>query len=126
MSIQSIKDAFNLYKPISVKEYWKSMNWLILWGSLLIIPGTILEKNGANLEVLLVIGAMFIIGIQYLLFIFTLKRFRAMHIPPIWAVFIFIPPFYGLCFIIAGLSEDSAILSFLKRLIRSLKEVNHG
>ena len=126
MIIQSIKDAFNLYKPISVKEYWKSMNWLILWGILLIIPGTILEKNGADLEVLVVIGAMFLVGIQCLLFIFTLKRFRAMHIPPIWAVFMFIPPFYGICFIISGLSEDSAILSFLKRLFHYLKEEPHG
>ena len=102
MTIQSIKDAFNLYKPISVKEYWKSMNWLILWGILLVIPGTILEKNGADLEVL------------------------AMHIPPIWAVFMFIPPFYGICFIISGLNEDSAILSFLKRLFHYLKEEPHG
>ena len=77
-------------------------------------------------EVLIVIALLFVGGIQYLLFLFIIKRFRSMQIPPIWAILIFIPPFNGLCFILAGFSSNSGLFRFLKRLVFPLKEVDHA
>ena len=84
------------------------------------------RKNGVSLEVLIVIALLFVGGIQYLLFLFIIKRFRSMQIPPIWAILIFIPPFNGLCFILAGFSSNSGLFRFLKRLVFPLKEVDHA
>ena len=72
------------------------------------------RKNGVSLEVLIVIALLFVGGIQYLLFLFIIKRL------------IFIPPFNGLCFILAGFSSNSGLFRFLKRLVFSLKEVDHA
>ena len=121
-----IKDTFNPYKPMTAKDFWKSLGWIFLWGWGVGIPGAILEKNGVSLEVLIVIVLLFIGGIQYLLFLFTIKRFRSMQIPPIWAILIFIPPFNGLCFILAGFSSNSGLFRFLKKLVLPLKEVDHA
>ena len=85
-----------------------------------------IRKNGVSLEVLIVIGLLFVGGIQYMLFLFIIKRFRFMQIPPIWAIFIFIPPFNGLCFILAGFSINSSLFRFLKKLVLPLKEVDHA
>ena len=121
-----IKDTFNPYKPMTAKDFWKSLWWIFLWGWGVGIPGAILEKNGVSLEVLIVIALLFVGGIQYLLFLFIIKRFRSMQMPPIWAIFIFIPPFNGLCFILAGFSSNSSLFRFLKKLVLPLKEVDHA
>ncbi len=121
-----IKDTFNPYKPMSAKDFWKSLGWIFLWGWGVGIPGAILEKNGVSLEVLIGIVLLCVGGIQYLLFLFIIKRFRAMQIPPIWAILIFIPPFNGLCFILAGSSINSGLFRFLKKLVLPLKEVDHA
>lgn len=121
-----IKDTFNPYKPMTAKDFWKSLGWIFLWGWGVGIPGAILEKNGASLEILVVIALLFVGGIQYMLFLFIIKRFRSMQIPPIWAIFIFIPPFNGLCFILAGFSINSSLFRFLKKLVLPLKEVDHA
>ena len=121
-----IKDTFNPYKPMTAKDFWKSLWWIFLWGWGVGIPGSILEKNGVSLEILIVIALLFVGGIQYLLFLFIIKRFRAMQIPPIWAILIFIPPFNGLCFILAGSSINSGLFRFLKKLVLPLKEVDHA
>ena len=121
-----IKDTFDPYKPMTAKDFWKSLWWIFLWGWGVGIPGAILEKNGVSLEILIVIALLFVGGIQYLLFLFIIKRFRAMQIPPIWAILIFIPPFNGLCFILAGSSINSGLFRFLKKLVLPLKEVDHA
>lgn len=121
-----IKDTFNPYKPMTAKDFWKSLGWIFLWGWGVGIPGAILEKNGVSLEVLIGIVLLCVGGIQYLLFLFIIKRFRAMQIPPIWAILIFIPPFNGLCFILAGSSINSGLFRFLKKLVLPLKEVDHA
>ena len=121
-----IKDTFNPYKPMTAKDFWKSLGWIFLWGWGVGIPGAILEKNGVSLEILIVIALLFVGGIQYLLFLFIIKRFRSMQIPPIWAILIFIPPFNGLCFILAGSSINSGLFRFLKKLVLPLKEVDHA
>ena len=111
---------------MTAKAFWKSLWWIFLWGWGVGIPGAILEKNGVSLEVLIVIVLLCVGGIQYLLFLFIIKRFRAMQIPPIWAILIFIPPFNGLCFILAGSSINSGLFRFLKKLVLPLKEVDHA
>lgn len=121
-----IKDTFNPYKPMTAKDFWKSLGWIFLWGWGVGIPGAILEKNGVSLEVLIGIVLLCVGSIQYLLFLFIIKRFRAMQIPPIWAILIFIPPFNGLCFILAGSSINSGLFRFLKKLVLPLKEVDHA
>ena len=121
-----IKDTFNPYKPMTAKAFWKSLWWIFLWGWGVGIPGAILEKNGVSLEVLIVIALLFVGGIQYLLFLFIIKRFRSMQIPPIWAILIFIPPFNGLCFMLVGVSINSGLFRFLKKLVLPLKEVDHA
>lgn len=111
---------------MTAKDFWKSLGWIFLWGWGVGIPGAILEKNGVSLEILVIIALLFVGGIQYMLFLFIIKRFRAMQIPPIWAILIFIPLFNGLCFILAGSSINSGLFRFLKKLVLPLKEVNHA
>ena len=71
--MQRIKDNFNPYIPLSTKGYNKSLGWIILWSWLLGIPALILEKNGAEVDILALIVAIIIGGSQYMLFIFTIK-----------------------------------------------------
>ena len=121
MIMQRIKDNFNPYKPLSLKGYNKSFGWIMLWSWSLGISGLILEKNGAEVDVLALIIAIILCGSHYMLFLFTLKRFRAMNIPTIWATAIFIIPLHLLCFIVAE-SNDGFIIKMRKKLGYLLKE----
>lgn len=56
-----------------------------------------------------------------MLFIFTIKRFRAMNIPIIWATAMIIIPLHLLCFIVAE-SDDDFIIKMRKKLGCLLKE----
>lgn len=121
MIMQRIKDNFNPYKPLSIKGYNKSLGWIILWSWLLGIPALILEKNGAEVDILALIVAIIIGGSQYMLFIFTIKRFRSMNIPTIWATAMFIIPLHLLCFIVAE-SNDNFIVKMRNKLGHLVKE----
>ena len=121
MIMKRIKDNFNPYTPLSLKGYNKSLGWIMLWSWLLGIPALILEKNGAEVVVLALIVAIIIGGSHYMLFIFTIKRFRAMDIPTIWATAMFIIPLHLLCFIVAE-SDDGFIIKMRKKLGYLLKE----
>lgn len=52
MIIQRIKDNFNPYTPLSLKGYNKSFGWIMLWSWLLGISAFILEKNGAEVDII--------------------------------------------------------------------------
>ena len=90
MIMQRIKDNFNPYTSLSLKGYNKSLGWIMLWSWLLGISALILEKNGAEVDIIALLFAIIVCGSHYMLFIFTIKRFRAMNIPIIWATAIFI------------------------------------
>ena len=92
-----------------------------MWSWLLGIPALILEKNGAEVDILALIVAIIIGGSQYMLFIFTIKRFRSMNIPTIWATAMFIIPLHLLCFIVAE-SNDDFIVKMRNKLGHLVKE----
>ena len=121
MIMQRIKDNFNPYKPLSLKGYNKSFGWIMLWSWSLGISGLILEKNGAEVDVLALIIAIILCGSHYMLFLFTLKRFRAMNIPTIWATAMLIIPLHIVCFIVAE-SDENFIIKMRKKLSHLLKE----
>ena len=121
MIMQRIKDNFNPYKPLSVKGYNKSFGWIMLWSWSLGISGLILEKNGAEVDVLALIIAIILCGSHYMLFLFTLKRFRAMNIPTIWATAMLIIPLHIVFFIVAE-SDENFIIKMRKKLSHLLKE----
>ncbi len=121
MIMQRIKDNFNPYIPLSTKGYNKSLGWIILWSWSLGISALILEKNGAEVDILALIVAIIIGGSQYMLFIFTIKRFRAMNIPTIWATAMFIIPLHMVCFVVSEANDDF-IVKMRKKLGYLLKE----
>lgn len=121
MIMKRIKDNFNPYTPLSLKGYNKSLGWIMLWSWLLGISALILEKNGAEVDIIALLFAIIVCGSHYMLFIFTIKRFRAMNIPIIWATTIFIIPLHLLCFIVAE-SNDGFIIKMRKKLGYLLKE----
>ena len=121
MIMKRIKDNFNPYTSLSLKGYNKSFGWIMLWSWLLGIPALILEKNGAEVDIIALLFAIIVCGSHYMLFIFTIKRFRAMNIPTIWATAIFIIPLHLLCFIVAE-SNDGFIIKMRKKLGYLLKE----
>ena len=120
MIMKRIKDNFNPYTSLSLKGYNKSLGWIMLWSWLLGISALILEKNGAEVDIIALLFAIIVCGSHYMLFIFTIKRFRAMNIPIIWATAIFIP-LHLLCFIVAE-SNDGFIIKMRKNLGYLLKE----
>ena len=121
MIMKRIKDNFNPYTALSLKGYNKSLGWIMLWSWLLGISALILEKNGAEVDIIALLFAIIVCGSHYMLFIFTIKRFRAMNIPIIWATTIFIIPLHLLCFIVAE-SNDGFIIKMRKKLGYLLKE----
>ena len=121
MIMKRIKDNFNPYTSLSLKGYNKSLGWIMLWSWLLGISALILEKNGAEVDIIALLFAIIVCGSHYMLFIFTIKRFRAMNIPIIWATTIFIIPLHLLCFIVAE-SNDGFIIKIRKKLGYLLKE----
>ncbi|GEM_PF-3142024 len=121
MIMKRIKDNFNPYTSLSLKGYNKSLGWIMLWSWLLGISALILEKNGAEVDIIALLFAIIVCGSHYMLFIFTIKRFRAMNIPIIWATTIFIIPLHLLCFIVAE-SNDGFIIKMRKKLGYLLKE----
>ena len=121
MIMKRIKDNFNPYTSLSLKGYNKSLGWIMLWSWLLGISALILEKNGAEVDIIALLFAIIVCGSHYMLFIFTIKRFRAMNIPIIWATAIIIIPLHLLCFIVAE-SDDGFIIKMRKKLGYLLKE----
>ena len=121
MIMQRIKDNFNPYTPLSLKGYNKSFGWIMLWSWILGISAFILEKNGAEVDIIALLFAIIVCGSHYMLFIFTIKRFRAMNIPTIWATAMLIIPLHIVCFIVAE-SNDGFIIKMRKKLGYLLKE----
>lgn len=103
---KSLKDTFNPYTPISVKEFLTQQYWVVLVGLVLGILGTVLEKNNTAIEIMRIYVIFLLFLTVYIEFIFTVKRYRAMNLPPVWACFVFLLPLNVLAFIVATCEKD--------------------
>lgn len=122
MSLKPIKDSFNPHIAISIEEFWKQQTWILFFGFLILIPAYFWEKSGGGIEVMSLFASLFFAIPIYVEFIFTVKRYRAMNIPWIWAAVLFIPPLNLLCFIVATSDEESKIFQYGKKFLRIIKE----
>ncbi len=108
MILKNIKDTFNPYIPMNAKDFGAKQGWIIFVVVLFSIPMFILQKQKNRIDEIMLMMHMLLAVIVYMEFIFTVKRYRALQIPIIWACVVFLMPFNIISFIVAA-SEDNIL-----------------
>lgn len=122
--LKSLKDTFNPYTPISVKAFWLRQCWIVWGGFLLLIPAFILQEKGVSPNIVINMVFLAFALMMYIELIFTIKRYRAMKIPAVWACFVCILPLNIIAFTVAAFEKSPAQLKYINKFLNFIKKDN--